>query len=309
MVLISVDGLNPAAIRERGTRTSSGAPTFAALTRDAVGTLEARSTLEQTNTLPNHSSMLTGRPVAGPTGTGVVFNSDNGETLRASAGQYVPGVFDVVHDHGLPTALFAEKDKFQFLVRSWDASNGAEDVTGVDDGRRKIDEVLIAPAAQLLPAVERRLRSGRGGLIFLHVAAPDYAGHATGFMSPRYLDAVDTAADEVATVLGVVRAAPGLRRRTTVILTADHGGRGPSHSDATDPNDYRIPFFVWGPGVRAGDLYAMNPRRRDPGTGRPPYTGPQPIRNMDAAELALRSMGLSPLPHMFGSGEDVLLTH
>lgn len=215
VVLISVDGLNPAAIRERGTRTSSGAPTFAALTRDAVGTLEARSTLEQTNTLPNHSSMLTGRPVAGPTGTGVVFNSDNGETLRASAGQYVPGVFDVVHDHGLPTALFAEKDKFQFLVRSWDASNGAEDVTGVDDGRRKIDEVLIAPAAQLLPAVERRLRSGRGGLIFLHVAAPDYAGHATGFMSPRYLDAVDTAADEVATVLGVVRAAPacgGARR-------------------------------------------------------------------------------------------------
>ena len=36
---------------------------------------------------------------------------------------YVPGVFDVVHDGGRSTGFYATKDKFNFLIRSWNANN------------------------------------------------------------------------------------------------------------------------------------------------------------------------------------------
>lgn len=308
VVIISVDGLNPDAVRPEAGRFGTVVSGFSTLMSEAAGTLNARSTFEQTNTLPNHASMLTGRSVGGAGGTRVVFNADNGLTLEETAGLYIPGVFDVAHDHGLATALFAEKDKFRFLVRSWDTAHGAVDRTGADNGTGKIDEALIAPAEQLLPAFMKRLQSGRGGLIFLHVAAPDLAGHTKGFMSQPYLDAVHEADKEVAAVLMAVRGSAGLRRRTTVIVTADHGGRGGGHSDATDPDAFRIPFYVWGRGVRPGDLYTLNPARADPGAGRPSYGGLQPVRNMDAAALALRRLGLPPLPKMFGSDLDALRT-
>ena len=53
-------------------------------------------------------------------------------------------------------------------------------------------------------------------------------------------------------------------------------------------------------GKYSGDLYAINlGSRRHPGTGQPPYgeTGSTPpIRNADAGNLALRLLGLPPIP-------------
>jgi len=60
-----------------------------------------------------------------------------------------------------------------------------------------------------------------------------------------------------------------------------------------------VPFYVWGPGVMVGaDLYALNPASRlNPGTGRPNYSAsPQPIRNGEAANVALKLLGLGPVP-------------
>ena len=62
-----------------------------------------------------------------------------------------------------------------------------------------------------------------------------------------------------------------------------------------------VPFYVWGPdaGVGHGDLYAANPTRYDPGTGFPySLTVWPPIRNGDAANLALDLLGL---PSITGS--------
>ena len=82
------------------------------------------------------------------------------------------------------------------------------------------------------------------------------------------------------------------------MLTADHGGPPgeKGHDDASDVENYRIPFVVWGRGIRPADLYELNPDYADPGTGRPAYGGPQPVRNGDLANLVTELLGLGPVP-------------
>ncbi len=300
VVVVSVDGLNPEALTPLLQQPDSA---FARLTAEGAHTLNARTLAEVTRTLPNHTGMMTGRPVLGIGGTGVTFNEDDGSTLSATAGHYVPGIFDVAHDRGVHTALYAEKDKFNFLVRSWDSEHGAPDSTGADDGRDKIDDVLVGPPEEVLAASLRQIESGADGLVFLHLAGPDKAGHAEGFMSEPYLRAVEEADTQVAEVMRAIESSRAIRPRTTLIVTADHGGRGPEHEDASSPDNYRIPLFVWGAGAGRGDLYALNPARRDPAQTRPGYAGPQPVRNEDVANLALHTLGLPVLTGTFGAGD------
>jgi hypothetical protein len=84
------------------------------------------------------------------------------------------------------------------------------------------------------------------------------------------------------------------------VLTADHGGEGNDHQDSTNPKMYSVPFILWGPRITAGaDLYALNGANTvDPGTNRIDYalTVPQPIRNGDAGNCALRLLGLPAIP-------------
>jgi hypothetical protein len=85
-------------------------------------------------------------------------------------------------------------------------------------------------------------------------------------------------------------------------VTSDHGGTTRNdHNDPKRPETYRIPLFVWGPGIPAGaDLYSLLSNRGDPGTNWLDYTAhPQPIRNGDAGNLALMLLGLPPIPGSF----------
>jgi hypothetical protein len=88
--------------------------------REGAYTLNARTVREQTATLPNHTAMLTGRRVDDKHGGhGYSDNVDNGSTVHRAAGHYVASVFDVVHDNGDSTALYASKTKFKLYERTW----------------------------------------------------------------------------------------------------------------------------------------------------------------------------------------------
>jgi len=302
VLLISVDALNPRAVTQLGATLTPG---FHRLMSEGAFTLNARSLYEETRTLPNHASMLTGRRAALPQGTGVRFNEDDGTTLRRTAGHYVPGVFDVVHDRGGSTAMYVAKDKFRFLDRSWNDRNGAPDTVGVDNGRDKVDRFVLLEAREgaLVDRLVTELREAPRTFTFLHLAAPDRAGHLYGGMSPEYLDAVRATDSLISRILRVVDGAPALRDNLTVIVTADHGTHGLTHDDASKLVNYRVPFFAWGPGVAAGsDLYTLNPEFLRPGRKRPAYAGRQPIRNGDAANLVTELLGLPRVP---GSEFDV----
>ena len=283
VVALSVDGLNPAALTRFG---ANPLPNFTALLKAGASTLNARTSYEQTETLPNHAGMLTGRPITGSHGHQITFNKDPGPnvTISARAGTPIASVFDVVHAAKGATAMYASKPKFALYARSWPAS---------------LDKVVIdQDNDRLVATLVRDIMQAPARFTFLHLSAPDVAGHAHGFMGPRYLAAVQHIDDLLGRVLTATKASRTLSRHCYLIVTADHGGRGNGgHADATKPEDYRVPFIVAGPDVPAGaDLYDVNPDYRDPGSSRPTYAGTQPVRNADLANLATRLLGLVPVP-------------
>lgn len=297
VVAISIDGLNPDAIRTLG---EDRTPALHRLIREGATTLNARSQYELTVTLPNHTGMVTGRRVnAKRGGHGVTFNEDNGTNVHRHAREYVASMFDVAHDNGLGTAIYTAKDKFNVLDRSWTRRTGARDRTGTNNGRDKISRYHLDAEPTNTTRLIHRLTTRPDGLSFVHIAYPDRTGHEYGFMSPTYLNAVQAADKEVGRILDTIANNAHLSAHTNVILTADHGGipGSENHSLRTHSANYTVPFMVWGIGVPpATDLYALNATRRDPGTSRPNYAGTQPIRNGEVANLALDLLDLPAVP-------------
>jgi predicted AlkP superfamily pyrophosphatase or phosphodiesterase len=292
---ISIDGLNPRAIEKLG---KSRTPAFHRLMREGAFTLNARTVREKTSTTPNHTSMLTGRRVdAKHGGHGYTENFDNGGTIHQAAGHYVASVFDVVHDNGGSTAFFGAKAKFRLYKRTWN-THGAPDRVGRNNGRAKIDRFTIdRNNTRLTSKVTAELRRKPRDFTFVHLSLPDRVGHASGFMGKKYLDAVRRTDRLVGRILNTVADRPEQRRQTLVILTADHGGRGASHYNASRLQDFRIPFMAWGANVPAGrNLYGLNPTFRSPGSSRTSYHGKQPIRNGDLANLATDALDLPRVP-------------
>lgn len=295
VLAISVDGLNPRAITALGPQK---APTFYRMMREGSYTFNARTEQELTITLPNHTGMLTGRRVDDSHGGhGVDFNTDTGSTVHKAAGEYVASVFDTVHDRGGKTALYSAKTKFALYQRTWNTYGRTDTVGKKNHGRTKIDKVVInTDNAKLVASLNAELKSKPRTFTFLHVSLPDAAGHAHGFMGKDYLAAVQQTDKLLGTLLNTIKGNSSLRKHMLVVLTADHGGNGASHSDKTSLQNYRIPFMAWGAGVPAGkDLYRMNPTYADPGTRRTSYSGKQPIRNGDLANLVTDVLDWAPV--------------
>jgi predicted AlkP superfamily pyrophosphatase or phosphodiesterase len=309
VVHISVDGLHPGHLQRAV--DAGEAPTFKRMQAESAWTPNARTDYSHSVTLPNHTCMLTGRPTLQPDGmTGTLFHGYTSNSLprrgatlhnnRRGPGHYVASTFDVIHDAGRSTALFASKDKFVIYEQSYDATAGGEH----ERGRDKIDVYYYQdePAPTYCSQMNERfladMAARRFNYVFVHYRDPDTVGHAQRWGSGAYHQALRTVDGYLADLLRLLENDPALSGKTTIILSADHGGIDFDHQDASLAEDYTIPLFVWGAGVKAGDLYAMNAdTRSDPGTGRPDYNAPrQPIRNGDGANLALSLLGLGPVP-------------
>lgn len=289
VIWVSIDGLRSDHV------TLALMPNLTAMVDNGAATLNARTDYDVSKTLPNHTSQLTGRYVVSPWGHQLSENQDADQTVHQEAGFYVASVFDVVHDHGGGTAVFAGKEKFEVIERSWNAQNGAVDTVGANDGRDKIDVFeRDDPAALVEPMLQ--LVEGEPGTEFVlfHIRYPDAVGHLSGWGSPQY----DLAVEEADAVLGLVLDGlddRGLTATTSIIVTSDHGGPdiGLLHDDPTKPETYTVPFVVTGPGVAVGtDLYDLNTHRVDPGNTRPDHVGPQPIRTTELANLVTDLLGL-----------------
>jgi predicted AlkP superfamily pyrophosphatase or phosphodiesterase len=299
VIQISVDGLGSSYLSSLidGGRV----PGISRLKNEGVSTLNARDDYDVTVTLPNHVTMVTARPVMGSSGHNWTDNGDPaaGQTIHSNKQSYVAGVFDVAHDNGLRTAMYASKSKFSLFDTSYNAANGRPDTTGADNGRDKIDAYLYGNSSSITGSFINEMSSNPFNYSFIHYNDGDAAGHAHGWGSAEYNNAIIAVDGYVGRILNLIDNSPVLEDVTTIVLTADHGGYGNDHSDPFNRFDYTIPFIVWGAGAAENrDLYSLNANLRlDPGTGRPSYSANlQPIRHGDGANLALELLGLGAIP-------------
>jgi arylsulfatase A-like enzyme len=195
-------------------------------------------------TLPSHASMLSGFT---PSAHGITWDDYRPEKGLIA----VPTVFSAARAAGLRTVLVAGKEKFRQLdvpgmIQRFDLCAG-------DD-----QEVATRAIAESLAGFD---------LMFVHFPQVDLTGHAQGWMSGAYLDAIANADRAVGRVLAV------LPEGTTVIVTADHGGHDWNHG-TTQAADMRIPWVVVGPHI-------------------PPHALTRSIVTTDTAATAAWVLGLS----------------
>jgi predicted AlkP superfamily pyrophosphatase or phosphodiesterase len=298
VIAVSFDGMGSSYMQ---TLIDSGKmPHLKQIMAQGAGTTNARTDYDVTVTLPNHTTMITSRPINGEPGHNWSSNTDpaKGVTLHSHKGHYVASVFDVAHDNGRKTGLWATKTKFELFSLSYDATNGAPDITGPDNGRDKVDLFTYKKSSIMLTDLFiDSMTTNPCNFAFVHFGEADAAGHTHNWGSEEYFTALTT----LDTCLGRIMALmtiPPLKGNSVLIVTADHGGVDNNHSDSKNPLDYTIPFYIWGQGIAQADLYAINQTTRaNPGTGRPNYSvEPQPIRNGDVGNLALALLGLGPIP-------------
>ena len=300
---ISVDGLGSVYLQpmiEHGEL-----PNFHRFQTEGAWTNNARNDEVLTITLPNHTTMVTGRPVKGPDGHQWTKNTDpaKGETLHKHPGYdgpYVSSVFDVAHDHGMRTILLSGKTKFSLYRDSYDAKHGAIDTGTPDHGRAKLDKFAYdKDCASMTRTFVAAMKESPFQYSFIHYADPDTAGHAHGWGGAEYKQAIRAVDAQLGELFTMIDADSKFRGATTIFLTADHGGIDKGHSNNLLVEVYTIPVYIWGAGTAHGeDLYQLNKAvRLDPGTEHPHFADPvQPIRNGDGANLALKLFGLGPIP-------------
>jgi arylsulfatase A-like enzyme len=187
--------------------------------------------------------MLTGYP---PNVHGLNFNNFTPEKGFSR----VPTVFSYARAAGLRTAMVVGKDKFNHLKLEG-SLDSFEFGTGDDD------------------IVNRAIMQVQAGadLLLVHMPDVDLCGHANTWMSPRYLQQV-TEADQA---IGRLRRA--LPPQGTMIVTADHGGLGPTHG-VDRAADMSIPWVISGPDIRENVIVSRR------------------VSTMDTAATALSVLGL-----------------
>jgi hypothetical protein len=320
VIAISVDGGRGDFIKTFIDTAPTEFPNFKRLRDMSAATFNARTDYTESITIPAHLCMLTGRPVRLPTGLtarvhhGIALDAPSStETVHNSglnSGLYKASIFDVVHDRGLSTALYMGKARLQICGRSWDAANGALDVTGMDDGRNKIDSATImeasgtsATSTMLATFVGSIATSTLKNFTIFHIADTDYAGHSGGWsttVGSPYRNTMKTADGWLGQILDALQANAALTGKVAIILTADHGGGSPpiNHTDATIAANYTVPFLVAAPGVTGGsNIYDYFENRFDAQTSRPNYTDlAQPMRNGDVANLSAALLGVPTVP-------------
>ena len=322
VIAISVDGLRGDFLQTFIDGSPATFPNFVRLRNASAFTYNARCDYGYSITIPDHLCMLTGRPVA--TLGGAPLSATHGVTSDAplatdtvhvysgtsgvNSGPYKASVFDVIHDRGLSTALYLGKDRLSICTRSWNATNGALDTTGADNGRNKVDTFQLIEAATptiLSTFVTTIQNTTLKNFTFFHIAETDFAGHNGNWstaVGSTYRNAVITADGWLGQILNAVQNNAALAGKVAIILTADHGGGGGSLNSHSTPNyqeNFTIPFFLSAPGLAGGsELYNAFANRIAPdATSQPLYTNPnQPVRNGDVANLATALLGLPVVP-------------
>jgi hypothetical protein len=264
-----------------------------------ASTRNARTAKESTTADANLFSLLTGRRVYPKRGGhGVGSKRTLPSTVHSSAGQYVSSVYDLVHNNSGRTMFAASRTQARLVQQSWNKRSGGRDPYGRDDGTAKLDKAkVLRDDAKAVAWWKSKLERREAHLSVIELSGVLRAGLEDGFTGPDYQRAVKKASRKVAAIRRAIGKQEAMRGTTLLVVTGTGGAQKASGSSAGWKESYRVPMWVTGPGVPvAGDLYGLNPSLVSPGADQPGYSGAQPIRVGDLANLVTRTLGLPPIP-------------
>jgi hypothetical protein len=227
VVLVSVDGLRADALERYDP------PNLVRIAAEGAFSTTAR-TVVPSLTAPAHLSLFSSVP---PSEHGIY--GDDIEYTEAMA--RLEPLFRVGVRRGLSTRAFvARSGPLETLETALQCklAFGLDSLSLVEPDARVIAEDALPTLAD----------SGTR-MVFVHIPDPDLAGHAYGWNSPEYRDAVLRADGAIGELFDA------LTEETLLMIVSDHGGGGSfgSHQHGSDDDeDVLIPMLLWGPRVVGG---------------------------------------------------------
>lgn len=218
-LLILVDGMRPDAL--------SQIPQAQEIMKRCAFTTKA-TTVMPSVTLPCHMSLFHS-----------VDPTRHGTTTNTYAPQVRPidGLCEVLSKNKKSCAMFYNWHELRDLVRPGSLIHSYF-CKGSSIGWEKANNMVTDAAIQFLSACDT-------DFAFLYLGYVDEAGHAHGWMSKEYMQAMENSFENIQRVLDT------LSEDYTVIITADHGGHERMHG--TDlPEDMTIPVIIQGKDFPSG---------------------------------------------------------
>ena len=235
VIIVGVDGLSVDALR------TARAPRLHEFMPRAAWTLEARGVMP-TLSSPNWASAING---AAPEQHGITSNGylrrkvEFRPVCRTADGTF-PTIFGLLRaEH--PAARIA-------VFHDWD---GFADLL-----EKRVPDVMrhVPGADQTTRAAIDYWTANQPDLMFIHLDNVDHAGHAHGWFSRQYYEAVEAADGYVGQVLDMIDRLQA-RTSTFVLVTSDHGGTRHGHGK-NSLEEIQIPWIFAGPGVTPGQIGA-----------------------------------------------------
>lgn len=257
VVVIGVDGLSPDGLKRAAT------PNIDRLIREGAVTWTARAVMPSSSSA-NWASMIMG---AGPEQHGITSNDwqpdkfDLPPTAKGPGGLF-PTMFALLREQRPDARIAAFYD--------WDGFGRL-----MEPGIAQIRKHVKGPEAAARATADW-IREHRPHLCFVQLDHVDGAGHKAGWISPEYDRAVELTDRLVGEILAAIDAA-GIRDKTVVMITSDHGGIEKKHGGETMA-EMEIPLVISGPGVRRGQTISS------------------PVNVYDVAPTVVHLLGLKPHP-------------
>jgi len=228
LIIIGVDGLSVDGV------SKASVPRLRELMARAAWTLEARGVMP-TLSSPNWASAING---AAPEQHGITSNGYFRRMVEFQPECRTPdGKFPTIF--GLMRAAYP--DSRIAVFHDWDGFSNLLEKRAPDVLRH------VSGAARTTQAAIAYWSANRPALMFLHLDNVDHAGHAHGWYSKQYYQAVADADGYVGQVLDMVDALSA-RDSTYILVTSDHGGTKHGHGK-NSLAELQIPWILAGPGV------------------------------------------------------------
>lgn len=242
VILIGLDGMSSADfVREE-------MPTVSQLMDDGCWTLAKRSVFKTSSAI-NWASMFMG---AGTELTGYTEWYSQVPELPSR----------VVNEHGIfPTIHYLVKSQMKKsevgAVYEWDTIHYLVDSLACDYFEQANDEIATDITDKAIEYIKKK----KPTLFTISYDHPDHEGHGEGWGSEAYHNEMKFLDGEIARILAAIDDA-GIAKKTTVIITSDHGGIDHGHGGIT-PAEYETPFIIAGKGIKKGGEFTESMMQYD----------------------------------------------